>query len=142
MTAFIIAIVCMIAVALMGRNFVVWRRFENLYRFDGDFGGERYECILRFASLEYGVRCFIGVDASALYLLARSARKKSWWRFRNPNEVFRHDLHIPWQDLDCRVGRVYLKDCMWFHIPSRGLHFYVPRNIGDRLLMDAKGHTS
>src|ERR1700733_10187714 len=68
-TVFVIAVSVM-AVALVLWNAGIVRRFQNDYRYDGEFLGQRYECILTFANSEYGTRCSLGADESALYLLA------------------------------------------------------------------------
>ena len=34
-------------------------------------------------------------------------------------------------------GKMFFKDCPWFGIPSRKIHFYVPKHIGDKLLVEA-----
>jgi len=47
-TGFVIAVSVM-AIALVLWNAEVVRRFQSDYRFDGEFHGQRYECILTFA---------------------------------------------------------------------------------------------
>jgi hypothetical protein len=108
-----------------------WKGFQQDYRFDGEFQGPRYDCRVRFAHGEGAVQCLVGADRSALYLLAPPKAKRSWWRYRGKN------LKIPWTDLECRAGRTVLKDCLWFEIPPKKIHFYVPKEIGDQLLRDA-----
>jgi len=103
------------------------------YRYHGEFLGKRHECSVRFANSECGILCFVGANESGLYLLSHPDRK-GWWRYGGLG--FKKNLEIPWRDLDYRGGRVLLKECMWFHIPTRKIHFYVPREIGDKLLID------
>jgi hypothetical protein len=133
----IIITVSITAVALISWNASAMYRFELDYRYDGGFEGRRHDCTLRFANLEAGIQCFIGADQSGLYLLTHPARKNSFWSFGNARGVFKRNLRIPWSDLGCRAGRMLLLDCIWFDIPSRKIHFYVPRNIGEELLRDS-----
>jgi hypothetical protein len=133
----IIVMVSIIAVALICRNASVMHRFELDYRYDGGFEGRRHECTLGFANLEAGIQCFIGANQSGLYLLTHPVRKNSFWSLGNGRGIFKRNLRIPWSDLSCRAGRMFVQDCIWFDVPSRKIHFYVPRNIGEKLLRDS-----
>jgi hypothetical protein len=135
-TGFVIAVSVM-AIALVLWNAGVVRRFQSDYRYDGEFHGQRYECILTFANSEYGTRCSLGADESALYLLAVPKRKVSWWKNRAAHSFFRANLQIPWSDLDWREKRIVFKDCIWFEIPAKRIYFYVARDVGDKLLIEA-----
>ena len=135
-TVFVIA-VSVIAVVLVFWNVRIVRRFQNDYRYDDEFQGQRYECIVQFANSDYGIRCSMGADASALYLLAVPKRKVSWWKNRAARSFFRANLQIPWSDLGWREKRIMLKDCIWFEIPAKRIYFYVPLDVGDKLLIDA-----
>jgi hypothetical protein len=137
MTTIFVIVVSVIAVALVLWNAGIVRRFQNDYRYDGDFQGQRYECIVQFANSDYGSRCSMGADAAALYLLAVPKRKVSWWKNRTAHSFFRANLRIPWSDLDWREKRIVLKDCIWFEIPAKRIYFYVARDVGDKLLIDA-----
>jgi hypothetical protein len=66
MTPIIAIAVSVMAVALIFWNAGIMRRFKSDYRCDGEFHGQRYECVLRFANLESGIWCILGADASAL----------------------------------------------------------------------------
>jgi hypothetical protein len=139
MTPVIAIAVFVVAVGLIAWNAGVMRRFKRDYRFNGEFHGKRYECVLRFANLESGIWCFLGADTSALYLLIATERKRHWWmgnRVGLANQIFSTDLQIPWSDLAWREKRNLLKDCIWFEIPASKIYFYVPRNVGDNLLFD------
>lgn len=140
MTAVIAIAVFVLAVALTFWNAGVMRRFETDYRYDGEFHGQRYECVLRFANMEYGMRCFLGADASALYLLTAPNHKRSWWmssRTAASNKIFKTNLRIPWTDLGWQEKTILLKDCFWFEIPAKKIYFYVPKDVGGKLLVDA-----
>ena len=75
--------------------------------------------------------------ASALYLLTPPKRKISWWSNRGARGFLRMNLRIPWSDLDWREKTIMFKDCIWFEIPAKKIYFYVPRDVGDKLLVDA-----
>ena len=133
-----------IAVFVMAAALILWnaaamRRLKTDYGYDGKFQGKRYECVLRFANLESGIWCFLGADASAFYLLTTPARRWSWWDDRGvANQIFKMDLRIPWSDLDWREKRILFKDCIWFDIPAKNVHFYLAKDVGDKLLADAE----
>jgi|GEM_PF-2225239 hypothetical protein len=136
---FVIAVFVM-AVVLIFWNVGIMRRFQNDYRYDGGFQGKRYECILRFANLDHGMWCLLGADASALYLLTASNRKRHWWSPSHigvSNKIFKTDLRLPWTDLGWQEKTILLKECIWFEIPAKKIYFYVPRDVGDKLLIDA-----
>lgn len=140
MTPVIVIAVSVMTVALIWWNAGIIRRFNSDYRYDGEFHGNRHECAVRFANSESGIWCFLGADTSALYLLTASERKRPWWTWSDrgtAHEIFRTDLRIPWSDLDWREKRILLKDCIWFEIPARKICFYVSRDVGDKLLVDA-----
>jgi hypothetical protein len=140
MTAVFAIAVFVLAAALMLWNAGVMRRFESDYRYDGEFHGQRYECVLRFANMEYGMWCFLGADASALYLLTASNRKRSWWMSGHTaasNRIFKTDLRIPWTDLGWQEKTILLKSCVWFEMPAKKIYFYVPEDVGGKLLVDA-----
>ncbi len=140
MTPVIIIAVCVLAAALMYWNVGVMRRFKSDYRYEGGFQGQRYECVLRLANMEYGMWCFLGADASALYLLTASKRKRRWWSCSYTgvsNQIFKTDLRIPWTDVDWKEKRILFKDYIWFEIPEKKIYFTVHRDVGDKLLVDA-----
>ena len=80
--------------------------------------------------------CFIAANESALYLLYHPASKGWWWRYGAGG--FNKNLEIPWSGLDYRPVTILFKDCMRFEIPPRKIYFYIPKDIGDQLLVDAK----
>ncbi len=140
MTLVIVIAVSLLAVLLMFWNVGVMRQFQNDYRYVGEFPGKCYECVLRFANMESGIWCFLGADASALYLLTASDRKRPWWTSSYTgvsNEIFKTDLRIPWTDLGWKEKRILLKDCVWFEIPAKKIYFTVSKDVGDQLLVDA-----
>jgi hypothetical protein len=137
MTTVLVIAVFVIAVALVLWNAGVVRRFQSDYRYDGEFQGQRYECSLQFANSEHGIRCSLGADGSALYLLAVPKRTVSWWKNRAAHSFFRANLRIPWSDVEWREKRIMLKDSIWFEIAAKRIYFYVPRDVGDKLLVDA-----
>jgi hypothetical protein len=131
----VVVIVGVIGLALTFWNAANWYGFESSYRYSGEFQGNRYECRLRFANSECSSQCFIGANGSGLYLLSHPARKGWWWRYGAVG--FKKNLQIPWTDLQCRPRTILLKECMWFEVPSRKIYFYIPKDIGDKLLIDA-----
>jgi hypothetical protein len=136
-TLLVIAIFVMAAV-LVYWNFRVMRRFERDYRYGGEFQGKRYECILRFANSDSGIRCAVGANASALYLLTAPQRKRPWWGYNGGLGFLRNNLQIPWSDLVWSEKRILLKERVWFEIPSKKIYFYLPPDIGDHLLVHAE----
>jgi len=137
MTPAIIIAVSVAAVALMFWNAGNMRRFESDYRYDDEFQGNRYECMLRFANLDYGIRSLLGANGSALYLLAAPKHKVRWWGNRAAHGRLKTNLQIPWTDLAWQEKTILLKDCIWFEIPERKIYFYVPRDVGEKILSDA-----
>jgi hypothetical protein len=109
--------------------------FQRDYRYDGYFSGRQYECRVGGLSESRGTLCVMGADAYGLYLLPHPKPARSLWRYRD--EVFKKSLFIPWADLGCRLGRVLLKDCVWFDLSARKVYFYVAKDIGEKLLNDA-----
>jgi len=122
--------------ALMFWNAVNWYGFESEYRYDSDFQGARYDCRIRFANLECSSPCFVGADESSLYLLAHP-NSKGWWSNRAA-VGFKKNLQIPWSDLSYRAGTGVYKGSIWFDLRTRKIHFYLPKDIGERLLTDAR----
>ncbi|MGA3348851.1 MAG: hypothetical protein ABSC33_07495 [Candidatus Sulfotelmatobacter sp.] len=140
MTPVIVIAVFVMAGALIFWNVGVMRRFQSEYRYVAGFQGKRYECILRFANLDHGMWCFLGADSSALYLLTASNRKRPWWSSSYigvSNKIFKTDLRIPWTDLGWQEKPILLKECIWFEISAKKIYFYVPKDVGDKLLIDA-----
>jgi hypothetical protein len=132
----VIIIVGIIGVALTFWNGANWYGFVSGYRYNSEFQGKRYECRLRFATSECDSLCFIGANESGLYLLYHPASKGWWWKFGAGG--FNKNLEIPWSDLDYRPVTMLFKDCIRLEIPSRKIYFYIPKDIGDQLLIDAK----
>jgi hypothetical protein len=97
---------------------------------DGGFRGPCFECDVGVPELESSVRCRLGADASALYVMATAERGAF-------TAAFGSDLRLPWDRLRWRVGRVFFKRIMWFEDGSRQLHLYLPLAVGQRLLRDA-----
>jgi hypothetical protein len=133
----LIAIVIAAAVLLVGWNFVRLSRFGSDYNFGGSFQGNRYECYLGGLGDGRSTLCFIGADAFGVYLLPHPKPARWFWGFRGRYDFFRQSLLIPWTDISCRSGKVLLKDCIWFDIASRKIYLYVPKDIGEKLLIDA-----
>jgi hypothetical protein len=139
MTSAIVIVVFVVAAVLIFRNAANTYRFESDYHYDGQFSRQRYKCVLRFSNHETGTRCFTGADVSGLYLLIDPTVRRAWWSFGVGIEgVLQKNIRIPWSDLDFRTGRVLLRNCTWFDLPSKNIHFYVPVNIGEKLLADAE----
>jgi hypothetical protein len=138
MTSVIAIAVAVMAVALVFWNASIMRRFKSDYRYYGEFHGKRYECILLFANMEFGILCSLGANASALYLLTPPQSKRSWWSYRGAHELFKTDLQIPWNDLGWREKRIFLKDYVWFELPRSRVYFYVSKDVGHKLLIDAE----
>jgi hypothetical protein len=132
----VIIIVGTLGVALTFWNAVNWYSFQSGYRYHGEFQGKRYECSLRFANSECDTPCFVGADEGALYLLSHPNRKGWWWRYGAVG--FKKNLQIPWSDLDYQAGKMFFKDSIRFQIASSRTYFFVPRDIGDKLFVDAQ----
>ena len=132
----VIVIVGIIGVALTFWNGANWYEFVSGYRYNSEFQGRRYECRLRFAASECDSLCFVGANESSLYLLCHPPSKGWWWKYGARG--FNKNLEIPWSDLDCRAVTMIFKDFMRFEIRARKLYFYIPKDVGDQLLIDAK----
>ena len=131
----IVVIVGVLGLALTLWNGANWYLFQSGYRYNSEFLGKRYECSLKFVNAEHNNLCFVGGDGAALYLLAHPNGKGWWWRYGVVG--YKKNLQIPWSDVECRPKTVLFKECMWFEIPARKIYFYIPREIGDKLLIDA-----
>lgn len=136
----IIVVVGIIGLALTFWYAVNWHGFLSDYRFHGEFQGQRYDCTLRFANAETGCRCMVGANESGLFLLSDPEYKRSWRRsmFKQLSVPFDKNLQISWSDLQFRAGKMFLKECIWFDVPARNVHFFVPKDVGDKLLLDGK----
>ncbi len=131
----VVVIVGVLGLALTFWSGANWYLFQSGYRYNSEFLGKRYECSLMFVSAENSNLCFVGADGAGLYLLSHPDGKGWWWRYGVVG--FKKNLQIPWSDLECRPRTVLFKECMWFEIPSRKIYFYIPREIGEKLLIDA-----
>lgn len=132
----LVIIIGIIGIALTLWNSANWYGFVSGYRYNSEFQGTRYECRLRFATAECDSQCFIGANEAGLYVLKHPASKGWWWKYGAMG--FNMNLEIPWSDLAYRPATVLFKDCMRFEIPPRKIYFYIPKDIGDQLLLDAK----
>ena len=133
----LIAVIVVLVVVLMGWNIARMYNFETDYRFSGYFQGTRYDCVVGGLNSEYGTICFVGADEQGLYLLPHPTPAFSWWKSQH-RRVLKKSLLIPWRDISCRAGRVLLKDCIWFDLAPRKVYLYVPKDIGEKLLTDAR----
>jgi len=136
MTLVLILVVWAIAIPLMIWNARVMTRFEKVYRFDGEFPGNRHECILQFANTEFHYLCAAGANQSALYLLPPAEHEISRWK-SSKEKIYKKSLQIPWSDLQYRTKKILFQDYLWLEIPERKVYFYIPKDVGDRLLIDA-----
>jgi hypothetical protein len=135
-----IAIIIAAVVGLLVWNIRRLLGFQRDYKYDGDFAGKRYECRIGGLGEGPGLLCFMGADANGLYLLPHEKLARSFWSYlgnRSRHEGFRKSLFIPWADMGYRSGRVLLKDCVWFELPTRKIYLYVEKDIGEQLLNDA-----
>jgi hypothetical protein len=129
-----------IAALAFGLMFLIHGRMQRLQRefgFAGGFPGAGYESVVTFAHAESGYRCRAGADAEALYLIAPADRGRRGGFGGEATEPLRSDLRIPWNQMETRPGNVFLKKILWFHLRARGLSFYMPSDVGERLLADA-----
>jgi hypothetical protein len=133
----LIAIVVAAAVLLVGWNFVRLHKFGSDYNFVGSFSGNRYECMVGGINENHGTLCLIGADGYGLYLLPHPKPVRWFWGYPGRYQIFKQSVLIPWKDIGCRSGRVLLKDCIWFDLAPRRVYFYVPKDIGEKLLTDA-----
>ncbi len=130
------------AIALVLWNVFRVRAYQRDYRFDGLFKGTLHDCQLGVSSAEELFYCRIGATEDALFLMALARddernRRKFWGYDHNFRRFSPTDLRIPWQDLECRVGKLFLKDVLWFENHPRRLYLYVPQEVGERVLKDA-----
>ncbi|MFY9904683.1 MAG: hypothetical protein WAK62_06025 [Terriglobales bacterium] len=133
----LLAIFIGLVVVLMGWNILRMHGFDSDYIYSGYFSGQRYECVVGGLSSEHGTLCFVGADEQGLYLLPHPKPAFSWWNQRQ-RRVLKKSFLIPWRDINCRSGRVLLKNCIWFDLAPRKIYLYVPQDIGEKLLMDAR----
>lgn len=125
-------------VLLVAWNFVRVYRFQADYNFDGFFQGTRYECRIGGLDEDGGTLGFIGADEFGLYLLPHPQTDRRWWAYPRGFRIFKKSLYIPWTDIRCRSGRVLLKDCIWFDLAPRRVYLYVPKDVGEKVLTDAR----
>jgi hypothetical protein len=142
MTPFIVFVVAGLAVLLMVWNVAKIRSFQRDYGYEGEFPGAPYECDLRSADSEFPMQCRIGATDSALYIMANpnAQRPRTWWgwgKYGSFRSLFKSDLRIPWSEVQCRAGTMFLKKVIWFENRSRKFYVYVPRDVGEKLLTDA-----
>jgi hypothetical protein len=136
----LVAIVIAVVISLLVWNIRRMLEFERDYKYDGNFGGKRYECTVGGLSESPGLLCFTGADANGLYLMPHARPGRTLWSYLGNGRrywVFRKSLFIPWTDLGYRSGRVLLKDCVWFDLSGRRVYFYVAKDVGEKLLNDA-----
>ncbi|MGA8273907.1 MAG: hypothetical protein WB919_20255 [Candidatus Sulfotelmatobacter sp.] len=143
MTPAIVLVVLVFGIFLMLWNIARMRGVQRDYSYEGEFPGNHYLCDLRSAGTESTIRCQIGASDSALYLMAdpETQAKLSWRPWKVQNWDFRAlsntNLRIPCTDLQYRTGKMFFRDVIWFENRSRRFYVYVPREIGDKLLIDA-----
>jgi hypothetical protein len=109
------------------------------YRFDGAFGGERYECTIKgLDGPGKGalIIVFIGADQSALFLLRHAQGKVNWLNLGTSSGGFRKNIRIPWTDLVWRSRHFLGAEWVWFEIPRWKTGFSVPKDVAARLLAD------
>ncbi len=133
----IVILIAAAAALLVGWNVQRLNRFLSDYNFTGLFQGNSYECSLGGLSDGHFTLCLIGADQYGLYLLPHPKRVR-WWAGYPRREVFKKSLLIPWTDIGCRTGKVLFKDCIWFDLAPRRIYLYVPKDIGEKMLSDAK----
>ena len=138
LVSFLIPFVLIGAFALMARQFVQKRTFEDDYRYDGGFGGTRYPKVLRYVWAETGMKCFAGADQSGLYLMAHPHRKPSRvWGSTGDSDIFQKNIRIPWSHLEYKPSRVFFGRRLWFELRGRKVYFTLPWDVGLKLLADA-----
>jgi hypothetical protein len=135
------------AFVLVGLGFllVVWRAakirgFQREFQFEGEFPGQPYECQLRSTDAESPVQCRIGATDTFLYLMPPQGQtRKRWWAvtYGDFQGFSKTSLRIPWSDLQWRAGRMFFKEVIWFENRPRQFYVYVPRAIGEKVLIDA-----
>lgn len=144
MTPVIVVLVFVFAGFLMAWNAARVRTLQRDYGYEGEFPGKHYQCELRSADAKSAVRCFIGASDSALYFMAdpEVQSKVRWWQ-QYQNYDFRMlsntGMRIPWTDLQCRTGKMFFKEVIWFENRPKRFYVYVPRAIAETVLSDA-GH--
>jgi len=106
MSPLLVIAACAVAVALTAWNASVIKRFKRDYTYRGQFPGQRYQCVIRFANFESGMEAAVGADTSALYLLTHPLRKRRWGSHRCSMKYFGADLQIPRTDLDAGLRLV------------------------------------
>lgn len=112
-------------------------------RFDSQFGGETYECLLGTPNTEHYIRCSLGADTSALYILSKLRNPMRWYHYLyrqswGLKSITKHDLRIPWDLVQCRAGNIFFKKVIWFENRERRVYFFVARDVGEKLLADAR----
>ena len=136
-TNIIIVAVVIAAVVLIGWNFINQSSFYSDCAFAGSFGGNRYECMLGGLNQETRVLCLMGADESGVYILSHPKPGRPFWGYGTA--VFKGSLFIPWQDIECTPGDTFpFKDSIWFKLASRRIYLYLAKEIGEKLLADAR----
>jgi len=135
-TSIIVVAVAVGAVVLVGWNFLNQSGFYRDYRFDGAFGGNRYECMLGGLNQEARTLCLMGADESGIYILSHPKPGRRFWGYGTA--VFKGSLFIPWKDIECSPGDTFpFKDVIWFKLVSRRIYLYLAKEVGTKLLADA-----
>jgi hypothetical protein len=143
MTPYIVALVFVFAGFLMIWKAARMHSLQRDYGYQSEFPGKHYPCELRSADAESAIRCLIGASDSALYLMAdpEVQRKVRWWQ-QYQNYDFRMlsktGLRIPWNDLECRAGKMFFKEVIWFENRPRRFYIYIPRAVAETVLSDAR----
>ena len=130
----ILPIILAAAVLLMLWNVRNQLSFERDYSYHGSFAGQGYECVVGGLNSERRMWCIAGADRCGIYFLPHPKKQNLFWN--SGIGASKKSLRIPWQDVTYCCKRVLFKDCIWFDLSPRKVWIYVPREIGEKLLID------
>lgn len=137
MTFLIVAIIVTLGFYLTMSSAFTLRQTMIGYHYDGPFRGTLYKSHYRMASAEASAPCLLGADRNALYIMRLPGPPRRGWAPSNDILDASLDLRFPWRALRYKWGRIFWRRCLWSRVESPRLDFYVPADIGARLLADA-----
>jgi hypothetical protein len=132
----ITAILLAIGLVIYGWHRNDLRRLTRDFASQLPFDGALEECLVRFSLDDASTDCVLGANNEGLYMSSSTAALENNRRWSFRYYVLRTPLFIPWNRLDIRDARFPLRGHLRFTVPSNKAIFFVPREIGQRLLKE------
>jgi hypothetical protein len=137
MTLKIAAVLAVVALLFYGWYRNDLRRLTRDFARQQPFDGKLHACLVRFPLDDTKTDCLLGANDAGLYMTSSSAALKSNGRWSVRYYVIRTPLFIPWSCVQVGDAKFPLRGYFRFSVPSNKATFFVPREIGERLLGDA-----